>query len=91
MRIQLQRLVRVASHQVVEVVTDGEQALFGTFGDLGCCIRFRPPRWRQKLLQRFGVLGDAIQANDGQRAMCLVQLGRRLADNGDIVTVACRT
>ncbi len=84
-RKKFQRLVGVAGHQVVEVTAQGrESALGGGDGDTG--IRYRGiAKGGQQLLDGIGEFGDAVEPDDGQRAMRLVHAGARLGQ-----AVACR-
>ncbi len=75
---QLQRLVRVARHQVVEVAAQrGKSVLRRGHRGTGIGCRALGQRFHQ-FLDRVGERRDAVEADDRQRAVRLVHTGARL-------------
>ena len=73
-RQQLERLVRMTGHEVVEVgAQDGDATLNGRHGAIGAGLAV--DQRSEALLDGIGEFGQPIKADDGQRTVCLMQRG----------------
>ena len=72
---EAQGLVRLAAGQFVEVVADGGDAAGGQLGHLGREYHLFAGQFAEQTVELLGKLGQAVEPDDRQGAMGLVQMG----------------